>query len=166
MASVIVCRPLPVAHPDARAMLRAYFIELVDRYHGRPMPVQEAEEAMAEFPSDDLTPFLVAYRTDEPVGCVGLRVLQPTIGELKRMYVVPTARRLGVGGRLIVALEDHARGQGMTELRLDTRNDLVEARALYARHGFVEGPAHNDDPYADHWFAKNLRQPAAQTPVP
>ena len=163
---MIDCRAVPVDSPDAIAMLHAYFIELVDRYHGRPMPAEEAEQAMAEFPSDDLAPFLVAYRSGEPVGCLGLRTLQPAIGEVKRMYVAPHARRQGVGRLLLDALQEQARSRGMTELRLDTRHDLVEARALYAAQGFTEGPAHNDDPYADHWFAKDLRRPADQTPVP
>jgi hypothetical protein len=39
---------------------------------------------------------------------------------------------------------------------LDTRHDLVEARALYARLGYAETEPHNDDRYAEHWFAKNL----------
>jgi hypothetical protein len=39
---------------------------------------------------------------------------------------------------------------------LDTRNDLVEARALYARLGYEETGRHNEDPYAEHWFRKNL----------
>lgn len=41
-------------------------------------------------------------------------------------------------------------------LRLDTRSDLVEARALYVRHGFAEIPAYNDNPYAQHWYEKPL----------
>jgi GNAT superfamily N-acetyltransferase len=162
---MITCVPVPVHDPDAAALLLAYFIELVDRYHGRPMPVAEARQAMADFPSDDLMPFLVAYRDGEPVGCLGLRTPEPGIGEVSRMYVVPHARRQGVGRHLLDAVEAEARAGGMTRLRLDTRSDLVEARALYARHGFTEGPRHNDDPYADHWFVKDLRRAADQTPV-
>jgi hypothetical protein len=39
---------------------------------------------------------------------------------------------------------------------LDTRSDLVEARALYARLGYAETEPHNDAPYAEHWFGKSL----------
>ncbi|WP_420877320.1 hypothetical protein [Streptomyces neyagawaensis] len=46
---------------------------------------------------------------------------------------------------------------------LDTRADLVEARALYARLGYEESEPHNDDPYADHWFTKRLARQAAAT---
>lgn len=45
---------------------------------------------------------------------------------------------------------------GLTTARLDTRKDLVEARRLYARNGYVEIPAYNSSPYADHWFEKRL----------
>ncbi|CAM5536760.1 Acetyltransferase OS=Streptomyces glaucescens OX=1907 GN=SGLAU_10760 PE=4 SV=1 [Streptomyces glaucescens] len=48
-----------------------------------------------------------------------------------------------------------ARG-GASGLVLDTRGDLVEARTLYARLGYEETAPHNDEPYAEHWFAKNL----------
>ncbi|HEV7899165.1 MAG TPA: hypothetical protein VGP31_15120 [Planosporangium sp.] len=39
---------------------------------------------------------------------------------------------------------------------LETRHDLVEARNLYAKHGYVEIPPYFDDPYAEHWFEKRL----------
>ncbi len=41
-------------------------------------------------------------------------------------------------------------------IRADTRHDLVEARGLYTKHGFVEIPAYSRGPYADHWFEKRL----------
>lgn len=49
-----------------------------------------------------------------------------------------------------------ARAAGVHTVRLDTRSDLVEARALYARHGYAEIPCYTDSPYADHCFAKRL----------
>ncbi|HEY8981257.1 MAG TPA: GNAT family N-acetyltransferase, partial [Streptomyces sp.] len=45
-----------------------------------------------------------------------------------------------------------------TRMILDTRADLVEARALYARLGYTETAPHNDDKYADHWFTKPLAE--------
>lgn len=184
LGRVITCRPVAVDSADATALLRAYLTELVDRYYGRPMPVERVDEALAESPSDDLPFFLVAYRdmptaattsatataggpaVDAAVGCVGLRPLGPSSAEVKRLFVVPHARRLGVGVLLLDALEAHARATGVTELRLDTRGDLVEARALYTRHGYVEIPAYNDEKYAEHWFAKRLAAgpDAVQTP--
>jgi ribosomal protein S18 acetylase RimI-like enzyme len=57
---------------------------------------------------------------------------------------------------LLTAVEQHARAAGAQAIRLDTRADLVEARALYARHGYVEIPAYSHGPYAEHWFEKRL----------
>ena len=44
----------------------------------------------------------------------------------------------------------------LVRLQLDTRHDLVEARRLYARHGYHEVPAFNAEPFAEHWLAKDL----------
>jgi GNAT superfamily N-acetyltransferase len=65
-------------------------------------------------------------------------------------------RGKGGGAVLLGAAEAAARALGAGRLILDTRGDLVEARALYARHGYAETEAYNDDVYAEHWFAKRL----------
>ena len=71
------------------------------------------------------------------------------------MFVMPAARRRGLGSRLLDELETHARDQQVTTLRLDTRRDLVEARQLYARHGYTEVRPFSHGPYSDHWFVKH-----------
>lgn len=78
------------------------------------------------------------------------------VGEVMRVFVDGSARGLGIARLLMAELEAQARFLGLAALRLDTRSDLVEARRLYASIGFVEGPRHNDDPYAEHWFRKEL----------
>jgi ribosomal protein S18 acetylase RimI-like enzyme len=60
------------------------------------------------------------------------------------------------GSQILSCLEDHAREHGVSVLRLDTRRDLVEARRLYARHGYREVRPFSHDPYADYWFGKTL----------
>jgi GNAT superfamily N-acetyltransferase len=74
------------------------------------------------------------------------------------MYVAPRFRRGGVARALYAAAESRARAQGLTRLFLDTRTDLVEARAFYASCGFVEIAPQTDDPgpFQDHWFEKRL----------
>ncbi len=63
----------------------------------------------------------------------------------------------GGGRRLLEAVERAAREfLGARAVRLDTRGDLVEARALYARSGYAEIPDYNGEKYADHWFEKIL----------
>lgn len=152
---------IEVAAPDddaARWVLRAYFDEVASRYYGRPATGDEVAAAMREEPSDDLALprglFLVAREEGAVLGCAGLRLLPGRIGEVTRLFVVPAARRRGLGVRLLDSLEDHARRHGVTTLRLDTRRDLTEARRLYARHGYREVPPFSHGPYADHWFAK------------
>ena len=141
-----------VSSPDGAVLLRAYFTEVVDRYWGRPMPASQVDQAMDEEPSDGFAAFFVARFDGIPAGCVGLTAS----GELTRMYVSPAYRRRGGGRALLQAIEDAARSLGMRRVRLDTRNDLVEARALYRACGYAAVPAFNTGPYADHWFEKVL----------
>lgn len=152
---------LPVSHPDSVTLIRRYYAELIARYYGRPTDEAEISEVIAQEPSDDLVPptgaFVVARIGRVPVGCLGLRVLDAGTAELTRMFVGPEARRQGVAAGLIAVVEDLARSTfGTRVIRLDTRTDLVEARALYARQGYHEIEPYNDSPYAGHWFEKTL----------
>ncbi len=150
---------MPPASDAARQVLRAYFAEVASRYYGRPATDEEVAAAMREEPSDDLTPpgglLLVAVQDGAVLGCAGLRLLPGGIGEVTRVYVMPAARRRGLGSRLLDELETHARDHQVTTLRLDTRRDLVEARQLYARHGYTEVRPFSHGPYSDHWFVKD-----------
>ena len=154
--------PHPVGSPESVTLLRRYYTELVIRYYGRPTDDAEVDAVLAEEPSGDLVPptgeFLVAWRDGAPVGCAGLRVLTPAMVELTRMYVGPEARGQGFAGLLIGTVERIAVEEfGAEAIRLDTRGDLVEARALYAKHGYAEIGDYNNSRYADHWFEKKLR---------
>jgi GNAT superfamily N-acetyltransferase len=127
---------------EGQAVLTAYFHDIVSRSHGRQATGDEVRAAMSDEPSDDLRPphgvFFLARRDAAVVGCVGLRLLPGGIGEITRMFVVPEARRHGVGRQLLQAAEDAAPGFGVTGLRLDTSSHLAEARQLYASHGYHE----------------------------
>jgi len=109
---------------------------------------------------DDFLPphgvFLVARLDGQAIGCGGLKSLDVTTGEIKRLWIAPEARGLGLGRRLVRLLEDHARGMGLNRVLLDTNRALTAARALYLGEGYAEVPPYNDNPYADHWFAKDL----------
>lgn len=83
--------------------------------------------------------FLVARRGGVALGC-GAIVLEAAYAEIKRMYVAPAARGLGVGRRLLAALEDAAAAEGRPMLRLETGGGQPEALALYRSAGFVETP--------------------------
>jgi GNAT superfamily N-acetyltransferase len=148
-------REEPADGPDALALLRSYFAELMVRYDRRRATAGEVDAALAEFPTTGLAVFFVLRRGDEPAGCLGLH---PT-GEVTRVYVIPRFRRAGGARALLTHAEVFARDHGLTRLFLDTRRDLVEARALYASYGFIEIPPQTarPSPFQDHWFEKTLR---------
>jgi GNAT superfamily N-acetyltransferase len=147
-------RAEPADSPDAVALLRDYFAELTVRYFHRETTEQELDEDLERFPSTGLALFLVLRADGAPAGCFGLH---PT-GELTRIYVAPRFRRRGGARALLSTAESWARAQGLTRLFLDTRTDLVEARAFYASCGFVEIPpaTTTPGPFQDHWFEKRL----------
>ena len=110
---------------------------------------------------------LVAYLRNEPIGCGALRNLDTAHAEIKRVWVSPAARWLGVGRRLVHELESQALQRDVTIVRLDTNRTLVEAISLYRSAGYHEVVAFNDEPYAHHWFEKHLtRHPSPSTSAP
>lgn len=142
---------------EARACIRTYIQELQERFDEGFDPGLSVSAT-----PDELAPplgwLLIARLDGEPVGCGALKVEEDGYGEIKRMWVSPSARRLGIAQRLLEALETRAVAAGVEVLRLDTNRGLVEARNLYLRHGYVEIPAYNDNPYADYWFEKRVAQ--------
>jgi GNAT superfamily N-acetyltransferase len=100
--------------------------------------------------------FLVVLSDGMPLGCVGLKGDGSEVGEIKRLWVSPAARGLGLAKGLMAAVEDAARDLGMTTLRLDTNSALPEAAQLYRGTGWREIPRFNDDPYPDLFFEKAL----------
>jgi len=149
--------------PDGLAALRAYAGELARRWPEKAPEPTWSEEFLADDPMA-LTPpsgvFVVAKTGERVVGCGGLRLegadVPPGAGEVKRMWVDPTIRGQGLGRRLLAHLTDLAREAGLRRLVLDTAEDLAAARALYVREGFVETGPYNTNPYAHHWFTRDL----------
>ncbi len=141
--------------PAARWCVGRYFEELNRRF-------ESGFDPAASLPADDgeLVPpkgaFLVAIVDGEPVACGAVKVISPAVGSLKRMWVAYTMRALGVGRRMLAALEVEALALGVTTLRLETNQALQEAIRLYRSAGFHEVAPFNSDPYAHHWFEKPL----------
>ena len=140
----------------ARFCLDAYAAELAATFEGgfdtgRSRPVDPAA----------LTPprglLLVARLHSEPIACGALKLPPGEPAEIKRLWVAPGARRLGVARRVLAELEAQAREAGADVVRLDTNRALRAATTLYRSSGYTEVPAFNDEPYAHHWFEKRLR---------
>ncbi len=142
-------------HPDARYCLRAYVEELSGRFDGgidTARCISAADHQMT--PPEGL--FLVATLHAEPVGCGALKFHSGAPAEIKRMWVAPAVRGLGLGRRLLDELEARAAAHGVHVLRLETNRTLGEAIGLYRAAGYCEVPAFNAEPYAHHWFEKAI----------
>ena len=88
-----------------------------------------------------------------PLGCAALRPLgQDGCCELKRLYVVPEARGMGLGKALLDAVLETAARIGYREIRLDTLPDMTAALALYRQAGFAPIAPYYDTPLAGTWF--------------
>jgi ribosomal protein S18 acetylase RimI-like enzyme len=105
---------------------------------------------------------IVARLRGRPVGCGALKLHGRAPTELKRMWVARDARGLGLGRRLVLELERHARRAGARAVRLETNRALTEAIELYRSCGYREVAAFNSEPYAHHWFEKRLSQGRSQ----
>jgi DNA-binding MarR family transcriptional regulator/GNAT superfamily N-acetyltransferase len=143
------------ASPAARWCISQYFEELDRRFDSGFDPA-------ASLPTEDrdfIPPrgaFLVGSVDGESVACGAVKSISPGVGSLKRMWVGDTVRGLGIGRRMLEALEIRAGELGLTTLQIETNRALQEAIALYRSAGFREVAAFNADPYAHHWFEKRL----------
>lgn len=151
----------------ARYCLEQYFDELRRRFEFGFDPARSIHATV-----DDFAPpkghFVVARLHGNPIGC-GALIWHHDYAYLKRMWVAESSRGLGVGSRILQALEDLAARGGQRVVRLETNKALVEAQGLYRRSGYREVRPFNDEPYANHWFEKKLparstSRPAARKP--
>ena len=142
-------------HPDIVHCFTRYAKELDARFAGG----FDAGISISANP-EELTPpagyCVVARLRGLPIGCGALKLHGATPAELKRMWVDPTSRGLGVGRRLLESLEALARENGVRVLHLETNRALREALEWYRKAGFVEVAPFNDEPFAHHWFEKTL----------
>jgi len=139
----------------ARFCIESYFSELDTRFDSGFDPRRTNSPDFAEL-TEPVGLLLVARLRKEPVGCGALKFVGADRADIKRMWVAPTARGLGVGRRLLTELEDRARERGMRVVQLETNKTLREAISLYRSAGYMEVDAFNDEPYAHHWFEKRL----------
>ena len=154
-AASVELRAVDPATPDARQCFRAYFAEL----ERRSPPGFEVDACIPVEPEELRPPagcLLIAHLRHEPVACGGVKHLPGKPAEIKRMWVSPAIRGLGLGRRLLGELETRAARSGATTVRLETNHVLTEAISLYSSVGYRRTKAFNDEPFADRWFEKRL----------
>jgi ribosomal protein S18 acetylase RimI-like enzyme len=107
-----------------------------------PTDVAGVRESLGEYADDPSKALFVvadgAQDGGKLVGVAGLRTIGPGIVEVKRMYVVPECRGMGVGSRLLDRLLAEAARLGASTVRLDTARFMADAQRLYRSRGFVE----------------------------
>ena len=116
---------------------------------------QEFDKELAGLPRPYVRPagrLLLGLRNGQPMGCVGLRPLEPGVCEMKRLYVKPEARRTGLGPWLAQRAVTEARAEGYHIMRLDTLVRMEAAIALYGKMGFVAIGNYNGNPLPDALF--------------
>src|SRR6266567_4641829 len=141
---------------DAKWCVAEYFAELNQRFDACFDPAQSIPADAHELVPPDGA-FVIARLRERPIGCGALKLHPRAPAELKRMWVAPDSRGLGVGRRLLAELERLALDGGARAVRLETNRSLKEAIQLYRDSGYREVEAFNSEPYAHHWFEKRLR---------
>ena len=138
--------PARIALSDDVALIRALFREYACSL-GVDLSFQRFDEELAALPAG-YDAVLVAHVDSEPAGCVGVRPLDSTTCEMKRLYVRPAARGAGLGRALALRAIDHARALGYERMLLDTLPTMAAARSLYRELGFVEVAPYRHNPIA------------------
>ncbi|MEZ6022016.1 MAG: GNAT family N-acetyltransferase [Hyphomonadaceae bacterium] len=148
----IAAARIPADLPALTQLFRAYAASLpID------LGYQSFDDELASLPGKYAPPagaLLIARDGDGPaLGCVAMRPLEaPGVCEMKRLYIAPEGRGLGLGRALAEAIIVAARERGYREMRLDTMPSMTSAIALYRSLGFRDIPAYYDTPVTGNLF--------------
>ncbi|MCW2749383.1 MAG: hypothetical protein JWR83_493 [Aeromicrobium sp.] len=152
-AATVVMEVVDPASPRAQTAVAAYLRELDQTF------TEGFDAGEAAHDHEDLSGtgrFILCTSDGEVVGCGGLRRIDDQTAEIKRMWIDPRWRGLGLAGRLLRRLESEAAALGHPFVWLDTNRALTGAIAMYRGAGYTDRGRYNDNPYADFWFEKRL----------
>jgi len=151
MAAIRIAKASLEMADDAIALIEEYY-EAIGVVH------RDTRDGLLHYLADDESAVWIALSGVAAVGCVLYRPLAHLgkAGEIKRLYVRPTYRRLGIADALLRTLEDFAASRAVQWLYLDSKDDLVEAITFYQRHGYEECVRYNDNPQATIFMRKEL----------
>jgi putative acetyltransferase len=127
---------------------RKLFLEYAESLHFN-LCFQNFEKELAELPGDYAPPLgciILVKAEEEFFGCVALRKLEDDVCEMKRLYIKPECRGMGIGKKLTFEIIDFARKSGYKKMRLDTIATMKEAIGIYKAIGFYEIPAYRYNP--------------------
>ena len=145
--------------PAAQAALEQYFGELDERFPSGFDPGAAGAADAAPHCARPTARSSSCAATTTPIGCGGVQRIDADTGEIKRMWIHPDWRGLGLGGRLLTQLEAAAATLGRAPRRARHQRDAAEAITMYERAGYHPIDRYNDNPYAQRWFAKDLPAP-------
>ena len=165
MHGVIDHIELRAERPDGDAtqvLFREYRALIQDRLGLQLQPTEPIPGRGTAFGGDSGA-WLVVYDSGRPIGCGGLRTLEPGVAEIKRMFVSQRYRRNGHGRQLLRELERIAVERGHDRVRLLTTEVLSEARRLYAAEGYrvVQRIARGRAP-VEIWLEKDVPDPRCE----
>jgi GNAT superfamily N-acetyltransferase len=165
---------VPILHSSGFAVAEALDAESVEACRelfteyqqglGVSLCFQGFDQELATLPGAYARPrgrLLLARVVGEPAGCVGLRPLGDRDAEMKRLYVRPHARGMGLGRVLAECVIDEARALGYLTLKLDTLPGMAEAQHLYRELGFIDAAPYNDNPVSGVRFMSLALAPTA-----
>jgi GNAT superfamily N-acetyltransferase len=155
--------PVPADAEPARSLLAEMTDEL-DELYARVPGTLDSIPATPDQMSPPQGCFLVISVAEEAIACGGVKRLDPSTAEIKRMYVRPAHRGGGVGAALLAALEAECSRLGYPRVRLDTGPEQPVAKRIYERAGYREIPDYNGNPYAAFWFEKELGGSVGEAP--
>jgi ribosomal protein S18 acetylase RimI-like enzyme len=120
--------------------IRELFVEYADSLDF-DLGFQDFEQELADLAEHYAPPdgcLLLATSEGQPAGCVAMRKFSECVCEMKRLYVKPQYRSLGIGRALAEAIIEQARKTGYNYMRLDTAPSMEAARSLYLSMGFID----------------------------
>lgn len=156
---------LEVTHaqsPEQVEIVRSLMREYQQRL-GVDLSFQGFEAELATLPGSYAPPngrLLIAWHEQTAVGCIALQRITSSRAEMKRLYVPPRARGLGVGRKLVMQLLAEAQSIGYSEVVLDTLPTMIEAQRLYEQLGFRDIEPYRPNPIAGtRYLGKLLNAP-------